>query len=227
MEEGSTPSDGERFGSSAGGSVPEGAARLELLAQIVENSPVPIFIKDPAGVYLYANAAYVPGPPEDTIGKTDAQMYPASVAEGLRKHDLLAMRAPGPFESTQVFNVEGEDRFFRTVKFPIHGAAGEVLGVCGISLDITDTLSEQKARGEERQRAIDAKPFERLLASLTPQEARVTELLLLGFSDKQIAETLHLSEDTVRHHVSHMLKKLRKRSRTQAVIALMRNRRRE
>lgn len=66
--------------------------------------------------------------------------------------------------------------------------------------------------------------FDRLLFSLTPQELRVLELLARGLSDSEIAESLHLEGDTVRHHVSHMLKKLRKRSRTQAVIALLNHR---
>ena len=71
---------------------------------------------------------------------------------------------------------------------------------------------------------VDGAAFDRLLSTLTPQELRVLELLALGLSDSEIAESLHLEGDTIRHHVSHMLKKLRKSSRTQAVIALLNHR---
>ncbi|MEA2516593.1 MAG: hypothetical protein QOG16_431, partial [Actinomycetota bacterium] len=116
-------------------------------------------------------------------------------------------------------------RIFNTVKFPIHGSSGDVLGVCGISIDITDTLRDQDEQEVQRLRDISAKPFERLFATLTDQEVRIAQLLSLGYSDKEIAETMNLTADTVRHHVSHVLKKLRKRSRTQAVIEILRNRR--
>lgn len=215
------------FGASDGASVPEGTACLALLAQIVENSPIPIFLKDPHGTYLYVNAAYADmdaAPVIEIVGRTDSELYTDEIADALRKDDLLAMMAPGPVESTQPFEVDGGERRFRIVKFPIHSDSGEILGVCGMALDITDTLLEEKSREAERKHRIAALPFERLLASLTPQEARVAELLLIGLSDKEIAEALHVTEDTVRHHVSHLLKKLRKSSRTQAVIALMRSR---
>jgi DNA-binding NarL/FixJ family response regulator len=67
--------------------------------------------------------------------------------------------------------------------------------------------------------------FGRLLATLTPQEARVLELLVRGHSDSEIAGILHLAADTVRHHVSRILKKLRKRSRTQVAIEMLRYKR--
>lgn len=226
MEEDAPPTE-ESFGSWAGSSIPEGSAKLELLAQVVENSPAGIFVKDPDGTFLYVNAAYLDldtKPLDQIIGKKDVDIYPDVDPEELRGDDLLAMNAPGPFERTQHVRMRGEERIFRTVKFPVHGSDDKLVGVCGISLDVTDTLLGEIAEEAERARAIASKPFERLVATLTPQEGRVADLLLLGFSDKQIADTLHLTQNTVRHHVSHILKKLRKRSRTQAVIALMLNR---
>lgn len=62
--------------------------------------------------------------------------------------------------------------------------------------------------------------FERLLESLTPQEMRVLDLLVGGFSDREIASKLNLADNTVRHHVSHLLRKLRKR-RTQVIIQML------
>lgn len=224
MEDPSSPTAEESFGAWAGGSIPHGSAKLDLLVRIVEHSPVPIFVKDPEGTYLYVNAAWVDialVPKDAVVGRKDVDVFPDMSEEELRGDDRLALTAPGPFERTQRIQLRGQERVFRTVKFPIHDSAEEVIAVCGMSLEITDTLLEQKAVIEENERVIAAKPFERLLATLTPQEARVTELVVLGFSDKQIAETLHLTEGTVRHHVSHMLTKLRKRSRTQAVIALL------
>ncbi|WP_029009210.1 response regulator transcription factor [Azospirillum halopraeferens] len=56
------------------------------------------------------------------------------------------------------------------------------------------------------------------LASLTPQQMRVLELLGTGKLNKEIAFDLGIAETTVKAHVSAILQKLKVYSRTQAVI---------
>jgi DNA-binding NarL/FixJ family response regulator len=56
------------------------------------------------------------------------------------------------------------------------------------------------------------------LASLTPQQLRVLQLLKLGMLNKQIAYELKVGETTIKAHVSEILRKLKVFSRTQAVI---------
>jgi len=57
---------------------------------------------------------------------------------------------------------------------------------------------------------------------LTPREMDVLRLLAQGNSNKEIARTLHLLEETVKFHVRHILAKLGVQSRTQAVLAAIR-----
>jgi DNA-binding NarL/FixJ family response regulator len=56
------------------------------------------------------------------------------------------------------------------------------------------------------------------LASLTPQQYRVLELLALGKLNKQIAAELGITEQTTKAHVSATLAKLGARNRTQATL---------
>ncbi|NMG37683.1 response regulator [Chelativorans sp. ZYF759] len=60
------------------------------------------------------------------------------------------------------------------------------------------------------------------LRTLTPQQTRVLSMLAEGLLNKQIAFELHVSEATVKAHVSAILQKLGVDSRTQAVIRLSR-----
>lgn len=56
------------------------------------------------------------------------------------------------------------------------------------------------------------------IATLTPQQVRVLQMLRQGLLNKQIAFDLGVGETTVKAHVSEILRKLKVSSRTQAVI---------
>jgi DNA-binding NarL/FixJ family response regulator len=56
------------------------------------------------------------------------------------------------------------------------------------------------------------------LAELTPQQARILELVCEGKLNKQIAYELSIAETTVKAHITAILRKLGARSRTQAVL---------
>lgn len=73
-----------------------------------------------------------------------------------------------------------------------------------------DEISEEEAR------------FAEALASLTPQQFRVLNMLTEGLLNKQIAYELDVSEATIKAHVTAILRKLGVHSRTQAVIAAKR-----
>ena len=54
------------------------------------------------------------------------------------------------------------------------------------------------------------------VASLTPQEHRIFDLIGEGYSNRQIADEMFLAEKTVKNYVSNMLSKLGMSRRTQA-----------
>jgi DNA-binding NarL/FixJ family response regulator len=56
------------------------------------------------------------------------------------------------------------------------------------------------------------------IESLTPREAEVLIEVAGGLDNEAIGEKLHVSEATVRTHVTHILSKLEARSRVQAVV---------
>ena len=54
------------------------------------------------------------------------------------------------------------------------------------------------------------------------REREVLQLLSQGHSNKDIAQSLCIAEDTVKTHIRHILEKLGVQSRTQAIAAAMR-----
>ncbi|MEJ1298826.1 MAG: two-component system response regulator NarL [Candidatus Sedimenticola sp. (ex Thyasira tokunagai)] len=55
-------------------------------------------------------------------------------------------------------------------------------------------------------------------ADLTEREREILDLIASGMSNKLIAQTLHITEGTVKVHVKHLLKKLGLHSRVEAAV---------
>lgn len=89
-------------------------------------------------------------------------------------------------------------------------AVGEILnGEVWLPAEMADSLADAD---EEDTRFAEA------IASLTPQQFRVLNMLTEGLLNKQIAYELSVSEATIKAHVTAILRKLGVHSRTQAVI---------
>jgi DNA-binding NarL/FixJ family response regulator len=56
------------------------------------------------------------------------------------------------------------------------------------------------------------------LDELTERERQIIELVAGGDSNKEIAAQLHLSEETVKHHMTNILQKLQVRNRVEAAL---------
>jgi len=64
----------------------------------------------------------------------------------------------------------------------------------------------------------EAQPKDPDQAGLTEQERRILELIAAGKSNKLIARELDIAEGTVKVHVKHLLRKLNLRSRVEAAV---------
>jgi DNA-binding NarL/FixJ family response regulator len=89
-------------------------------------------------------------------------------------------------------------------------AAGDAL----LAPAVTRRLIAEFARLRPLQRTRSAD-----LDALTRREIEILSLLAAGLSNQEIAERLVLSNETVKTHVSHVLRKLGLRDRAQAVVA--------
>jgi two-component system response regulator DevR len=104
------------------------------------------------------------------------------------------------------------------------GAAGYVLKQVGAS-NLVDDIRRVADGHSLLDPALTERVLEKLrhrpdedplLASLTPQERRILDLVADGQTNRQIAGTLYLAEKTVKNYVSNLLAKLGMERRTQA-----------
>jgi two-component system, NarL family, response regulator DegU len=59
---------------------------------------------------------------------------------------------------------------------------------------------------------------EAFISPLTPRETQILEFIAKGFLNKQIAAELGISEQTIKNHVTSILRKLNANARTEAVV---------
>lgn len=72
-------------------------------------------------------------------------------------------------------------------------------------------------------KSLTAEPSQDKLASLTPQERRLLQLVAEGKTNKEIAATMGLSDKTVKNYLSHVLEKLNLNRRSQAAAYFARH----
>lgn len=70
---------------------------------------------------------------------------------------------------------------------------------------------------------IDRNKDNEKLEKLTKRELQVLKLMSIGKLNRQVAEELHISERTVKNHVSNIFKKIEVKDRTQAAVFAIRN----
>ncbi|MBB5203062.1 diguanylate cyclase (GGDEF)-like protein/PAS domain S-box-containing protein [Inhella inkyongensis] len=116
-----------------------------------------IFSKDLLGRYTYVNrpmlALLGAQSVEAVLGREVGDYVDQQSADRIREHDLRVLHLGEEIEEeeTNVFGATGEQRVFWTVKKPMHDAHGEVIGLCGVSTDITERKAIEAQLQEQRQ----------------------------------------------------------------------------
>jgi PAS domain S-box-containing protein len=130
---------------------------LELVAPLL---PGPVFWKDKDGVWLGINDAVLRAGGfkgrDSVIGKSDYELWPQEVAEQLRRNDQQVMATKQTLHTEEFITLpNGETRYFRAMKSPLFDDNGEVIGIIGNSIDITESKENERLRVEnEAHKAI-------------------------------------------------------------------------
>ena len=75
---------------------------------------------------------------------------------------------------------------------------------------------------EFRELAVYGQEAAPIFAPLSPREVEILDNIAQGMTNKQVAYALSISEQTVKNHMSSILRKLSVNDRTQAVVYAMR-----
>lgn len=174
------------------------------LSTALESVKVPSYVVDPTGIIRWINPAA-----RRVVGDVRGRQFTSVVApeEKHRARESFARKIAGTAKVTDVevsiIDTAGDRVHVEISSVPLV-EGHRIVGVFGQICDIEE------------------EPPESLPPHLTPRQTEVLRLLQRGFSTSQIATELHLSTETVRNHVRHLLRALGVHSRIEAVAAARR-----
>ncbi|MBL8214002.1 MAG: PAS domain S-box protein [Bryobacterales bacterium] len=121
----------------------ENARNMRLLRTIVESTSDLIWVKDTAGRITFANQPVFDmlgnGQPERVIGRLPGDLTTdAAQAHAVEANDARVMRTAQPEVVETEFGPPHNRRIFLSTKTPVRDPAGAVVGLVGVSRDITE-----------------------------------------------------------------------------------------
>jgi two-component system sensor histidine kinase/response regulator len=123
---------------------------------LLENLPHRVFSKDRDSVFLAVNPAFSEifgRAPETIVGRTDYDFQDPERAAHIQKLDREVMSSGRRIEFDEEFPVGGEMRIFHTIKAPVWDDEEKIIGLLGISWDITDRKQAENALAEASRHA--------------------------------------------------------------------------
>ena len=128
---------------------------------IIDMAPMPIYVKDDAYRYVFANAqadVLAGQEPGQLLGQTDEAIMSAEALAQTRAIDRKILAEGTTYEAEETLEIGGAERTFQTVKFPLLDERGSATAVCGISTDVTaqrEALALRDELSAAQQDAID------------------------------------------------------------------------
>ncbi|MET0650174.1 MAG: PAS domain-containing sensor histidine kinase, partial [Pyrinomonadaceae bacterium] len=162
-----------------------------ILEAILEGTSDAIFAKDLDGRYLLVNSAcakFIGKPKEQIIGGSDFDLYPPETARRFVEADRSVLESG----ETQVFEGlatgAGGTQLFRVTKGVVRDREGKVVGLFGISHDMTERRRAEEERLERvreqaaRAEAEEASRMKDLFLATLSHELRTPLTSILGWS---------------------------------------------
>jgi PAS domain S-box-containing protein len=130
--------------------------QLRLLENMLTNVGAFIYAKDLNGCYVYANQAVLDlfnRPLNEVLGKDDSHFFDLPLSKQLKVNDNKVMTdgVTTENEETNVVKETGQTHIYRTVKKPLFNDNQKIVGMCGISTDITEEKKLQKIIRQQKK----------------------------------------------------------------------------
>ncbi|RUO34264.1 sensor domain-containing diguanylate cyclase [Aliidiomarina sanyensis] len=128
----------------------------EILSSVLDNVGAYVYIKDLNGQYLYANQQTLrlfDITLQGLAGKTDGHFFDLERSRALRDNDVRVLKSGETLttEEENILKSTGESRTFLSVKKPLRDETGDIIGMFGVSTDITERKMLEKQLRQQNE----------------------------------------------------------------------------
>ncbi len=128
--------------------------KYQLLRDLMDYIPDVIYFKDKKGKFVMVNHAHAKGlgvKPEALVGKTDFDLFQRSRAMKMVQDDAQVMDTGKPIidKVERATRPDGVDNYVSTTKIPRYDDKGKVVGLIGITRDITRRMQFERLRKDK------------------------------------------------------------------------------
>jgi diguanylate cyclase (GGDEF)-like protein/PAS domain S-box-containing protein len=168
------------------------------LQSLIDAAPDSLWVKDAQSRFVIANAATALrmgyATPNDLIGKSDLELCPWEMAQMYLagERDIIETGRPMVDSEEYVLGANGAKVWIATTKMPLRNKRGEIVGLIGVSRDVTARRLANAVHDDEAQiletiarGAPVAKVFDRLVRLIESQAADVICSVLLLDDDER------------------------------------------
>ncbi len=123
----------------------------QLLSNIIDNNGSVIYVKNLQGIYQVVNSTWESTlriRKAEALGKSDFDLFPEDFAKEFVANDSIALNSEQPLYFEEKVIIDSKSLDFISVKFPVRDSSNRLIGVAGMSTDITRIRDIEKALRE-------------------------------------------------------------------------------
>ncbi len=182
----------------------------------LRDSPVVVFHQDLELRYTWINRTETGEPPEALLGKRDDELFPRSEdAEPIMELKRQVLRAGEGLRREVEVLLPGGAQIYDTIYEPLRDEAGELVGITGVVVNITEQRQAERSRQAELERRVAERTIE-----LARSRERLQALLdtaadaIIGISHQGIIESFsraaeelfgYRADEVLGHNVSLLM----------------------
>lgn len=194
------------------------------LDKIISSLPIPIYLEDVDSSIIGANEPIISelkwSARSDYVGKSLYELYPEKMADHIKQHNDDVIRlGQAMSQEESIINSIGELQYYFAFKTPLYDDHRNIIGLVGTSINITQQREAAKMLAQLLPKQQDISN----IIKVSNRELECIKLLKEGFSSKQIACILNISNRTVEQYIDTARNKLGCKNSVELIYKCVKN----